>query len=208
MFKKNTPLKIVLIIFITEIVILIGLGIFFQKNIIDISNGINTGEITNLEQGNQILSELSSKVNITLIASSLVLVIITMGLSLYTSKMIVYPLNKYLKSKDEQKSNEEIELRKIILHTTEGIIAFNRDGSIALINPAAKRLLKISPEDNSFDDIFHKYNMDINMEKIIYLDNWTSTTERVNVGEYALNVLFSPYRDKQDIPARYDCIYS
>ncbi len=201
MLKKNTPLKIVLVIFITEVVILIGLGISLQMNIININNQIEAGSITNLEQTSTMITNLSNKVNIILIISSVVFVIITIGLSIYTSKMIVYPLNKYLKSKDEQKSNEEIELRKIILHTTEGIIAFNRDGSIALINPAAKRLLKISPEDNSFNDIFHKYNMDINMEKIIYLDNWTSTTERVNVGEYTLSVLFSPYRDKQDIPA-------
>ena len=34
MFKKNTPLKVVLVIFITEIIILIGLGIALQTNII------------------------------------------------------------------------------------------------------------------------------------------------------------------------------
>ncbi len=61
------------------------------------------------------------------------------------SKVIVYPLNKYLKkSKDEEKSTEQIEMGKIVLHTTEGIVVFNRDGSIALINPAAKKIVKNS----------------------------------------------------------------
>ena len=200
MFKKNMPLKIVLIIFITEITILIGLGIFLQMNIVEIRKSIEVGTISNLDQVNETISNLSKNVDIILIISCLLFVAIAVLLSMYMSKVIVYPLNKYLKSKNEEKSNEEIEMRKIILHTTEGIIGFNRDGSIALINPAARKLLKIAPEDTTFNDIFHKYNMDINMEKIIYLDNWTSTTQKVRVGEYTLDVLFSPFRDKQDLP--------
>ena len=201
MFKKNTPLKIVLTIFITEIIILMGLGIALQINITNIHKEISTEEITNLNQVDIEIEELSKRLDGILIISSLIFVGIAVGLSVYMSKVIVYPLNKYLKSKDEQKSTEQIEMGKIILHTTEGIVVFNRDGSIALINPAAKKLLKIGPEDNSFEDIFHKYDKNINMEKIIYLDNWTSTTQKVNVEDVTLDVLFSPFRDKKDIPA-------
>lgn len=201
MFKKNMPLKIVLIIFVTEIIILVGLGITLKLNIENIHNQINTEEIVSLSQADVEIEELSKRIDIILIFSTLILVGIAIGLSIYMSKIIVYPLNKYLKSKVEEKSTEQIEMRKIVLHTTEGIVVFNRDGSIALINPAARRLLKIAPEDNSFEDIFNKYDKNINMEKIIYLDNWTSTTQKVNVGEATLDVLFSPFRDKQDIPA-------
>ena len=201
MFKKNTPLKIVLVIFITEIIILVGLGFILQMNISDIHNGINSGEIASLEQIDMDIQKLSKDIDVILIVCSLVFGGIAFILSIYMSKVIVYPLDKYLKSKDEEKSTEQIEMRKILLHTTEGIVVFNRDESIALINPAARRLLKIGPEDNSFGDIFHKYDKEINMEKIIYLDNWTSTTQKVNVGDANLNVLFSPFRDKQDIPA-------
>ena len=201
LFKKNMPLKIVLIVFITEIIILVGLGIVLQVSIVGIHNEINAGEIISLDQVNIELGELSKKVDIILIISSLIFVGIAIALCIYMSKVIVYPLNKYLKSKDEEKSTEQIEMGKIVLHTTEGILVFNRNGEIALINPAAKRLLKIAPEDNSFEDIFHKYDKNINMEKIIYLDNWTSTTQKINVGDVTLDVLFSPFRDKQDIPA-------
>ncbi len=169
MLRKNTSLKIILIIFFIEIIVLLGLGI-------------------------------ASK-NIILIIASIILFLEGIFFSIYMTKVIVYPINKYLKSQDEEKSTEEIEMRKILLHTTEGIIAFNRDGSIALINPAAKKLLKISPEDNSFGDIFHKYDKNINMEKIIYLDNWTSTSIKLKIEDEEINVLFSPFRDKQDIPA-------
>lgn len=147
------------------------------------------------------IQQLSKNLDIILIIASILFVIIAIILSIYMSRVIVYPLNKFLKSKDEEKSTEQIELRKILLHTTEGIIAFDREGKIALINPAAKKLLKISPEDNSFEDIFHKFDKNINMEKIIYLDNWTSTTQKVSVDGISLNVLFSPFRDKKDIPA-------
>ncbi len=162
---------------------------------------INNEEITSLNQIDTMIQGMSKNLDIILIIASILFVIIAIILSIYMSRVIVYPLNKFLKSKDEEKSTEQIELRKILLHTTEGIIAFDRDGKIALINPAAKRLLKISPEDNSFEDIFCKYDKNINMEKIIYLDNWTSTTQKVLVDGITLNVLFSPFRDKKDIPA-------
>ena len=97
------------------------------------------------------IQQLSKNLDIILIIASILFVIIAIILSIYMSRVIVYPLNKFLKSKDEEKSTEQIELRKILLHTTEGIIAFDREGKIALINPAAKKLLKISPEDNSFE---------------------------------------------------------
>ena len=57
------------------------------------------------------------------------------------------------------------------------------EGKIILINPAAKKLLSISPEDSTFEDVFGKFKLNINMEKIIYLENWTSTEERIEVEE-------------------------
>ena len=201
MFKRNTPLIIVLTIFITEMFILIGLEIFLQINISNIHNGINVGEILTLSDMDFRITNLSKNINIFMVGSSIIFVVIAIAVSIFMSKVYVYPINKYLKSIDQEKSTEEIEMRKIILHTTEGIIAFDRMGSIALINPAAKRLLKIAPEDNSFEDIFHKFDKNINMEKIIYLDNWTSTAVKIDIDDSSLNILFSPFRDKRDIPA-------
>lgn len=172
-----------------------------QGNLNSIQNQISNGNIVELQQVNDMVIHLSRNFDIILVIASILFVVMAILICIYMSKVIVYPLNKFLKSKDDQKSTEEIEMRKIILHSTEGIIAFNRDGKIALINPAAKKLLKISPEDNTFEDIFKKYDKNINMEKIIYLDNWTSTTQVVQVDGISINVLFSPFRDKKDIPA-------
>ena len=201
MLEKNAPQKVVILLFFSELIILIGMGFILKLNIMDISNQIDSGVITSVTEIGLEIKKLSSNLYYILGTICILFFGIAIILNIYMSKVIVYPLNKYLKSKDDEKTTEQIEMRKILLHTTEGIIAFERNGRIALINPAAKRLLKISPEANSFEDIFHKYDKNINMEKIIYLDNWTSTTERILIDGVNINVLFSPFRDNQDIPA-------
>ena len=87
-----------------------------------------------------------------------------------------------------------------MLHMTDGIIAFNIKGEIILINPAAKKFLSISPEDNTFDDIFGKFKLDINTEKVIYLDSWTSTEQRIQVDDQYVKVLFAPFKNEDERP--------
>ena len=102
----------------------------------------------------------------------------------------------------ESKRKEELDINnRIFLHMTDGIIAFDMEGKIILINPAAKKLLSISPEDSSFEDVFGKFELDINMEKIIYLENWTSTEERIEVEDRYVNAFFAPFRNENDRPA-------
>ena len=105
-----------------------------------------------------------------------------------------------LKQKLSEVSTQKNQIETILLHMTDGIIAFNMKGQIILINPAAKKFLSIGPEDNTFDDIFKKFNLDINMEKIIYLENWTSTEQRIQVDEEYVNVFFAPFKNESDRP--------
>lgn len=105
-----------------------------------------------------------------------------------------------LKDKLSEVSTQKNQIETILLHMTDGIIAFNRAGEIILINPAAKKLLSIGPEDNTFEDIFAKFKLDINMEKIIYLENWTSTEQRIQVEERYVNVFFAPFKDEKERP--------
>ena len=98
-------------------------------------------------------------------------------------------------------TRQKKQIETILLHMTDGIIAFNIDGSIIHINPAASRLLKINSKDNTFDKIFKKLKLDINMEKIIYLENWTSTEQKINIDEIYLNMFFAPFKDENDRPA-------
>ena len=105
-----------------------------------------------------------------------------------------------LKEKLSEVSTQKNQIETILLHMTDGIIAFNRKGEIILINPAAKKFLSIGPEDNTFDDIFKKYDVSINMEKIIYLENWTSTEQRIKVDDRYVNVFFAPFKNDTERP--------
>jgi two-component system sensor histidine kinase VicK len=84
---------------------------------------------------------------------------------------------------------------------TDGIVAFDMEGKIAHINPAAKRLLEITDNEKTFEKIFKKLNVDINMEKIIYLESLTSTEQKVNVQDKYINMFFAPFKDENERPA-------
>ena len=135
-------------------------------------------------------------------------VIITILITSYLSKFVVYPKNKYIKG-DERKelrdklnevSSRKNQIETILIHMTDGIIAFNMQGEIILINPAARKFLNISPEDNTFDDIFGKFNLDINIEKVVYLDSWTSTEQQIQVDDNYVKVLFAPFKNEDERP--------
>jgi two-component system sensor histidine kinase VicK len=106
-----------------------------------------------------------------------------------------------LKENLNEVTRQKNQIETILLHMTDGIIAFNLDGNIMHINPAAVRLLKLSRDDNTFEKIFNKLNIDINMEKIIYLESWTSSEQKVTVGEKTLNMFFAQFKDENDRPS-------
>src|SRR5699024_3516872 len=62
------------------------------------------------------------------------------------------------------------------------------------------QMLELKENDNSFKQIFEKYS-DINMEKIIYLDSWTSSEKKIENEQGAMNLFFIPFRDEVDMPA-------
>jgi len=103
-----------------------------------------------------------------------------------------------LKENLSEVSRQKKQIETILLHMTDGIIAFNMEGKIILVNPAATRMLRIMPEDETFEKIFKNLNVDINMEKIIYLDDWTSSEERIVVGDNYINLFFAPIKDEFD----------
>ena len=106
-----------------------------------------------------------------------------------------------LKQNLNEVTRQKRQMETILLHMSDGIIAFNMEGRIILINPAATRNLTIMPEDDTFDKIFSKYNNEINMEKIIYLENWTSSNQQIHVKDKYMKLLFAPFKDENDRPA-------
>ncbi len=111
-----------------------------------------------------------------------------------------YMMTKELKENLSEVSRRKNQIETILLNMTDGIIAFNMQGRIELINPAATRILRLIPEDENFEKIFNKLNVDINLEKIIYLENWTSTEEKVTIGDNHVHMHFAPLKSDDDIP--------
>ena len=106
-----------------------------------------------------------------------------------------------LKENLNEVTRQKKQIETILLHMTDGIIAFDIDGSVMHINPAASRLLRISSKEDTFDKIFKNLKLDINMEKMIYLENWTATEHKINIDDTYLNMFFAPFKDENDRPA-------
>ncbi len=106
-----------------------------------------------------------------------------------------------LKENLSEISRQKKQIETILLHMTDGIIAFNMEGKIILVNPAATRLLRIMPEDETFEKIFKRLDIEINMEKLIYLEDWTSSEERISIGDKHINLFFASLKDEFDRPA-------
>ena len=196
--NKKISLKLILTIFITELIILVGTFGIIKYNLDRIEKQIDTNQITINDV--QLAVKTVDKDLIYVVAiCSVIIIFVMIMLSKYLSKMVIYPKKKMIEH--TSKTSEDTEIRTILHHMTDGIIAFNIDGKIAIINPAAKKLLDIAPEDYTFEDIFNKFKLNINMEKIIYLENLTSSEQKIDVQERTVNVLFAPFKDKEDRPA-------
>ena len=193
MKSRRKPLKIIMLVFIIELVILGIVGFIFQQKLSVMEAQMITKDITQIQND---FTELRRNVNISIIVGMIILTIITIMLILYLSKMVIYPLKKMIESKDKKESAEETGLKTRLLHISEGIIAFDINGKIDLINPAAKLLLKISPEDETFEDVFNKF--DLNMEKLIYLEELTSMEQNIEVEDKNVKVLFSTFRSEEN----------
>ena len=198
MKKNNRPLIIIILVFILELAVIGTLGVTSLKRVNNVEKKIEVGEIRDLHQVQDecksIKEEVKKELGISMVSSALVTVL----LIVYLSNMVIYPLKKMIESKEKREKAEETEIKTRLLHMTEGIIAFDINGKIDLINPAAKMLLKISPEDYTFEDIFNKFKLDINMEKLIYLEDLTSMDQVIEVEDKTVKVLFAPFRNEEN----------
>ena len=203
MFKKVKARTIIfaLIIGIVVVGILGGFYLSMIKEIIQMSNR-NVVDIINQAD------IIKKQTEISILVAIGVLIIFALIISKVLSKYVIYPKNKFIKSDEKTELKDKLsevstkknQIETILLHMTDGIIAFNMSGEIILINPAAKKFLSISPEDNTFNDIFKKFEIDINMEKIIYLESWTSTEKRFQVDDRYVKVFFAPFKNEEDRP--------
>ena len=224
---KNIQLKIVLIFFILGMFIIIGLGLFFTNSLEAINTVLNTAQITDVivEEINNIKTV--SMISLVLLGAISIIVGIFLSKTVVkpidkliknAEKLTSKEKNAHVKNKNEidnladtfeemttklqtnlsEISTQKKQMETILLHMSDGIIAFNMEGKVILINPAATRALSIMEEDTDFETIFKNVNIEINMEKIIYLEDWTSSEQKVKVKDRYLNLAFEILKDEKD----------
>lgn len=228
---KNIQIKIILVLVIVGIVVISGIGIFLNITMQDLQQNVTEKEavVAQIQQTKILfISGVSLFTIISIMIGMFVnknIINPTTKLIKSAERMASGDIIKSNKT-DEKKKNEitdltdafnyiSVEMKQnlneatrqkkqmetILLHMTDGIIAFGIDGDIIHINPAAMTFLGLEDGDNTFEKIFKKINIDINMEKVIYLENWTSSEQKVKVGDRYINMFFAPYKDENDRPA-------
>ena len=89
--------------------------------------------------------------------------------------------------------SEKDKSETVLLHMTDGVVAFNKLGEVIHINPAAKELLKIEDtQDITFNSLFG--DTDISIEKVLFLPHFKSTERRITTDTNELNVHFAPFK--------------
>ena len=225
---KNTHIKTIITFLILGVVIITALGIVQIQSLNEINSNLLEAE-EKISQAIQNTMQITIVLDIVYSVLCLLIAIITSRivdkpitkLLKDADKVITSSNKKEKKNKNtdeivdtfhrmtdelqenlNEMSRQKRQIETIILHMTDGIIAFDMEGKVILINPAASRLLQVLPTDDSFKKIFNsKLNIDINMEKIIYLENWTSTEQKVKVGDRVLNLFFAQFKDEKDRPS-------
>lgn len=203
---KNIKSRIILTSLIIGIIIIAVLGIFYFESLnqlIELSN-----QTKNISEIVSQINIIKNQVKISVVIGIVITIIVSVIISKILSKYVICHKNRFikgdekteLKDKLSEVSTKKNQIETILLHMTDGIVAFNMAGDIILINPAAKKFLSVSPEDNTFYDIFKKYELDINMEKIIYLETWTSTEKTFQVDDRYVKVFFAPFKNEEDRP--------
>ncbi len=175
---KNQWLKLILFFFIIGSIIIGALGftIAWNYNII----------------GTDIIKKIS--------ISILIFGIICIFIAIFTIRKVIKPMSKMLKGEIAKSYIDNDKQKDTILeHMTDGVVTFDMQGNLTYINPAASQMLEINESDNTFEKIFSKYE-DINMEKIIYLESWTSSETKIENSKATMNLFFVPFKDEINRP--------
>ena len=102
-----------------------------------------------------------------------------------------------LQSTIHQVEDEKNKMEAILRHMTDGVMAFNEQGEIILLNPVARRLLHLREQSGKrFDDIFARLNVDIKLGDLLYITRENPILERDLIrGSIAMKIYFVPFKE-------------
>ena len=103
-------------------------------------------------------------------------------------------MGKRLKETVFQIEDQKIKLETIMEYSSDGIVAFDTDGQLILINPTAKKYLGINETEGiTFDGFFSQMFDDISMGDFIYLDSDKQIEKETAWYDYYLKFYFGRF---------------
>ena len=94
-----------------------------------------------------------------IIVDIIILIISEILMKKYLKRKMLFPKTRLIKGSGV--TNDDLDINNsVFLHMTDGIIAFDMEGNIIHINPAAKQLLSITDNEDNFEKIFKKLKID------------------------------------------------
>ena len=91
-------------------------------------------------------------------------------------------------------NSEKNKIETILSNMTDGILAFNLSGELIHINPEAKKMIgRQYYDDIRFDAFFKEIDADINIGKLIYLNDKDNTERQATIGNKIIRFSFAPF---------------
>lgn len=110
---------------------------------------------------------------------------------------MIVEMDQNIKENLEETTKQKNEIETILLHMRDGVISFDIHGKISHINRAAVEALNVDKQD-TFYTICQKMNIELSMEKLIYMDKITPQDKIIEIREKTYKVFFAPLKTEED----------
>jgi two-component system sensor histidine kinase VicK len=101
-----------------------------------------------------------------------------------------------IKSNLNEISSEKSKIETILLHMTDGVLAFNFEGQIIHANPAAEKMLSISPQNNDLKSILRTTNLEDIETEISSLVNDEMVERQIYLNDKYYKIVFALFKSK------------
>lgn len=99
----------------------------------------------------------------------------------------------------DQIESERNKMETILVNLTDGVIAFDLNGRIILLNPAAKRMLSIfNPDIVLFDSLFQDIRANIRLGDILYLEQSKTFERTIVLNGQVIKAFFAAFRTESE----------
>lgn len=186
MIKKSIYSKIVLVI------VAISLTILFLFLLLNFIFDIGVFQ-TNAHSNTYTVVTTLISIGIAIVVSSII--------GFYISRILTQQYKKTLDGLDKEigaiKDNFEKTL-SIFNHLTDGIIVFDAEGKVTMINAKALELLDSNEKDVDFEYFSSRLNLDISFEELVYVESAKNRSENVMLNDRYLDIEFVVHFEGQE----------